>query len=135
MGKIKRKEVSKGANLNPTSYTQAERGLDYPVFCLKHLHRAYGLDRCDNSEKSDLVERLKDLCSMSWSEIKVAHRHGFGTEKIDSSAIRAPIPNSVAQDVTYLALRFSGKKPMVGYRNGSVFHIVFIDNKFDVYAH
>ncbi len=60
----------------------------------------------------------------------------MGSEKIDRNSIRARIPAFITDDVNFfLALRFHGKKPFVGLRKGSVFHVLWIDNKFCVYNH
>jgi hypothetical protein len=64
-----------------------------------------------------------------------ADRHSIGTEKIDRSSIRPAIPPSVTEDVTLLAMRFNGLKPMVGYRDGRVFYVLFLDRDYTVYPH
>jgi hypothetical protein len=45
------------------------------------------------------------------------------------------IPAHVTEDVTLLSFRFHGKAPMVGYRVGRIFHIVWLDHDFAVYSH
>jgi hypothetical protein len=72
---------------------------------------------------------------MTWNEIIQADRHGFGREKIPQSSIRRPMPPHVTEDVTIVALRFSGKKPMVGYQRDRTFHIIWFDCSFDLYDH
>jgi hypothetical protein len=34
-----------------------------------------------------------------------------------------------------IAFRFSGKKPMVGYKEGHTFNVLWFDRAFDVYQH
>jgi hypothetical protein len=73
---------------------------------------------------------------MSWHEIKNAPKHGLGLEKISRASIKAPIPKHITEDVEYfIALGFSAKAPMVGYRIRNVFHIVWLDSKFTLYDH
>jgi len=72
---------------------------------------------------------------MTWGEIIQAPRHGMGFETIARNAIRRPIPNHVTDDVTFIAFRFSGKKPMVGYRTDGMFHIIWFDCSYDLYDH
>jgi len=62
-------------------------------------------------------------------------RHGLGYEKIARTSIRAPIPTDITDDVTFIAFRFYGKAPMVGYREGYIFHILWIDRDFTLYSH
>ena len=72
---------------------------------------------------------------MQWGEIKIAPRHGLGLEKIDRQSVMFKIPKEVTKDVELIALRFSGKKPMVGYRDLDVFHIICFDRNFGAYNH
>jgi len=41
----------------------------------------------------------------------------------------------LSSDVALIALRFSGLKAMVGYRDLDVFHIIGFDKDFDMYDH
>jgi hypothetical protein len=72
---------------------------------------------------------------MTWNDIIQADRHGFGREKIARKAIRPPIPLHITEDVTFIALRFSGLKPMIGYQQGRTFQILWFDCDFNVYDH
>jgi hypothetical protein len=72
---------------------------------------------------------------MTWNQLVGSHRHGSGTEKTARQSIRAPIPRHVTEDVTFLAFRFHRKRPMVGYRDGRIFHILWLDHSFSVYDH
>jgi hypothetical protein len=45
------------------------------------------------------------------------------------------IPLCITPEVTLLALRFSGKHPMVGYREDDIFHILWFDFDFTLYDH
>jgi len=67
--------------------------------------------------------------------VEQADRHGNGKENIEQKRIRRPMPSIVTGDVKLWALRFSGKKPMVGFRSGDVFHILWLDHSFDLYPH
>jgi hypothetical protein len=78
---------------------------------------------------------LWKISQLTWLEIMMASRHGLGTEKINSTSIDAVIPSHITEDVTFLAFRFHDKAPMVGYREGEIFHIVWIDPKRKVYKH
>ena len=109
---------------------------EHPIFCFKFLHKDYSLKRCDKSEKVSLIDRLHALSQMTWVQIQSADKHGFGSEKISLDSIKPKLPLTLTEDIKHLiALRFDGLKPMVGYRNNSIFHIIFLDNKFDVYTH
>jgi len=51
------------------------------------------------------------------------------------NALKAPVPDDIDDDGEFLALRFSGKKPMVGFRSSRIFHVVWFDSKFSLYEH
>lgn len=107
-----------------------------PHFSFEHLsnHSEYGLSACGLEHKADLVERLAKLSTMTWAQIKQANKHGLGSEKIARHSIRATIPDTYKDDY-FLALRFSGTAPMVGYQNGRVFVVLWLDPKFTLYDH
>ncbi len=54
---------------------------------------------------------------------------------MDRASIDAPLPKSITEDVTFLILRFNGKKAMIGYRDGRTFHILLLDHDFSAYKH
>lgn len=72
---------------------------------------------------------------MSWLEIRNAPRHGLGTEKISRDSLKVIVPASITEDVQFLALRFSGMKPMVGFRRNEIFHVVWLDRAFSLFNH
>lgn len=133
-GKIKGKEPNQGKLIKLNN--SGDQKIDYPVFCFRHLHPNYSLEVCESEDRERLIERLYLLSKMSWQDIQLTNKHGFGSEKIKREAIKPAIPQQISDDVTFfLALRYNGKKPIVGYRNGSIFHLVYIDYNFSVYNH
>lgn len=106
-----------------------------PVFSFEKMQdgSGYSVNCCDSEDQAALAKRLFLLSRNTWREISQAPKHGIGTEKIERSAIRPAVP--VTEDVTLLALRFNGKKPMVGYRDGRVFYVLWMDKDFSVYNH
>jgi hypothetical protein len=110
--------------------------LDYPVFCFKHLHKKHDLDKCEDTEKKSLIEKIVTLSQLSWKDIQNSPRHGLGSEKIAISSIKPSCPPFITDDVKHLlAIRFDGMKPMLGHRNKFIFHILFLDRDFTVYKH
>ncbi len=86
--------------------------------------------------KADFGNAIFRRRGLSWSEVREAPRHGIGTEKIAVASIKAAIPNFVTEEVlTLLALRFSGLSPMVGYRVGAIFYVLWFDHDFTLYDH
>jgi len=131
---IKRPAPTQGKNIKVTEATRPD--INYPVFCFRYLVRGYDMAECDENELADLIQQLGRLSLLSWQDVQLAPRHGLGSEKIARTSISAPIPGAATEDVKFfLSLRFQGKKPFVGFRNGYVFHVLWIDNRFRVYPH
>lgn len=109
--------------------------LEPPVFSFRYLQRGYCIQDCEAKEKAALADKLRQLSQLTWQELRNAPRHGQGYEKIAHSAIKAPIPRSAKEDTTLVAFRFCAKAPMVGYKEGAVFYVLWLDSKFKLYNH
>lgn len=135
-GKLKNQKADQGKRIKASDDRIEIANLQYPIFCFKHLHSSFCLDQCSSDEKSAFIERLVKLSSLTWGELQRTQKHGFGCEKIRRSSIKKSIPTSITGDVDFfLAFRFDGKKPMIGFQNRFIFHVVYIDPKFAVYNH
>ena len=132
MNKIKKRNAETNKIKIPS---QNNIQVDYPVFCFRHLQTQA---KSDYKFYADFIERLKKISSLNWNEILVADRHGFGTEKIPISQIKPMLPRFITPEISDLIVfRANGdNRPFLGLRNGSVFHIIFLEEKFgDVYNH
>lgn len=132
---IKRPKPQGGNRVSAPSSGGGPPTLEHPVFCLRDLQRNYDLNDCSHDQQRALVQKFRELSRLTWIEIRSAHRHGLGAEKISHDAIIPAVPPVVTQDVTLLAFRFSGRNPMVGFRSGPVFKILWLDHNFTVYDH
>lgn len=82
------------------------------------------------------ADRIRILTQKSWMEITNLPRHGQGFEKIHRDDIHAGIPKHITDDVSHFwAFRFHGKAPMVGYKVGEVFYVLWFDSDFKLYDH
>jgi hypothetical protein len=95
----------------------------------------YSLKNCADKEKSALVEKLSELSQLSWNDLYKAPRHGLGCEIIKQNSMNVPIPEMLKDDRKLLAFRFDAKKPMVGFREGNIFFIIWVDRDFTLYDH
>lgn len=95
----------------------------------------WGVSNCERDDQAAFACTIEKLSRLPWKEIRNAPRHGVGTEKIPRDRLRSGIPASVTDDVEFLALRFSGKKAMVGFRSNEIFHVVWLDRSFTLYNH
>lgn len=132
MGRIKHKNAQQNKIKIPS---ENNLSLDYPIFCFRHLQT---VPNNDHKFYSEFIERLKKLSNLTWNDINKADRHGFGTEKIPKAQIKPQLPKFVTDEVTHLTVfRANGdNRPFLGLRNGTTFHIIFIEERFgDVYNH
>lgn len=108
-----------------------------PVFSFQYMRagNGYSVDCCQGDHRAALVARLFKLSQMTWLDIRQAHRHGLGSEKISRHSIRPALPSTITEDAELIAIRYNGLHPMIGYRDGRIFHILFVDRTMDVYQH
>jgi hypothetical protein len=107
-----------------------------PLFCFAHTHNKFCVGELDTRQKADLADTLAALCTMTWRDIKLAPRHGRGTERVPVNSLKASMPTQFANEAEAVVLRYSAKLPMVGFRANRIFHIVCIEKAFgDLYDH
>jgi len=137
MSKIRQRLTEGGKNILPRTPAKSISFDDYcPHFSLEHVADAYCITRCAKEDRAAFAVQLRKLSQLTWKELRRTPHEGFGCEVIDRNQIRAGIPSNVTEDVDkFLAFRFSGKKPMVGYRDERVFHILWFDRDFSLYDH
>ena len=110
-------------------------------FSFEYLHDFGFVDaKLDGSFFISFLSRLKKLGSLGWAEIAKSHRHSFGFETIKVSALQHAAQEKMNRypDVTKLyVFRATGDNhAFLGYRNGNVFNVLFIEYAFDdVYQH
>ncbi len=113
-----------------------KREIDYPIFCFRHLHKDYNLEKCSDDHSVALIKQLIRISCLSWQTIMTTPKNGLGSEKISRNSINASIPSSITDDVNdFLSFRYIGKCAIVGFRNNTIFHLVYIDRDFSVYSH
>lgn len=107
-----------------------------PKFCLHHVHAEHCVTELAEKQRADFAVAVQKRCEMTWRDIKLASRHGFGSELIDAGAIKPGIPRAFEDTDKFTVLRYSGKLPMVGVRVQDVFHVLWIERHYgEVYDH
>ena len=136
--KSKRKIKAQPNNGNRFIVEQPE---DYnkmiPLFSLERLQNgSYCFSKLEKDDKAAFADAIFKRKNITWTDIQNMDRHALGYEKIAINSINAPIPKFITEDETNLiAFRFSGKKPMVGYRSKNIFYVLWFDHDFSVYNH
>ena len=144
MGKNKTKKdknprLIKGLpSINKSIKEEDINNINYPLFSFKYLQETSIRDCTERDFFFKFLIRLQKLSDLGWDKIQTSDRHSWGTEKIPISQIKPQIPLCITPDVTDLiCFRANGdKRPFLGFRIGSIFHVVFIEARFnDIYDH
>jgi len=131
----------KGSKSNQGNTVKAQEPPNYdkhpPIFSLQKLQTGkYCLSNLDQENKSMFADAIFRRKFLTWNQIKQLDRHGLGTEKISKSSIKAPIPRFITDDLdNFLAFRYHGLRPMVGYRQKDIFFVLWFDLDFSLYDH
>ena len=125
----------KGKRISPRETVDLPPEQQSPLFSLRYMNKDYSLSQCTKDEKAAFADTLYKLNQLTSSEINACPRHGSGYEKIARSSIRSPIPSHLKDDVNFIGFRFCGMAPMVGYRDGAVFYVIWLDRDFTLYPH
>lgn len=129
------------ANSNQSDRLIVEEPEDYnkmvPLFSLERLQNGdYCLSNLEKDDKAAFAESMFKRKSVTWNQIQQMDRHGLGYEKIAVSSLNVVPPKFITEDQSnVIAFRFSGKKPMIGYRYKNVFYVLWFDHNFTVYDH
>lgn len=138
MGKSKGKLK---ADKNKSNRLIVEEPEDYNkmilLFSLERLQRKdYCLSKLRKEDKAAFADSIFKRKSITWNQIQQMDRHGLGHEKIEVSSIKVAIPKFITEDEhNLLAFRYSGMKPMIGYRVRNIFYVLWFDHNFTVYDH
>ncbi|MCW2267587.1 hypothetical protein [Pseudomonas sp. JUb96] len=106
-----------------------------PLFSFEYLQKGYCVGDCTNDERGGMLDRIRAISQLSWQQLRQTQRHGLGYEKIERNAIKAAVPDFVTADVSLIAFRAIGKAPMVGFRQGRIFNVLWVDRVFTLYDH
>ena len=131
---IKAPSLKRGKTL-ATPLSPPDTSKDPPAFCFRYIVNGYRITDCNDEQKVVLADTLHNLTQGSWNDIIFGDRHKRGSEKIDRTSLRIPVPTHITPDVPILSLRFYGMAPMIGYRSGRILHIICIDPNMRAYTH
>jgi hypothetical protein len=133
--RLKKVAGQEGKRFTASPNTEIPAEQQPSTFSLRYLTGDYCLTNCEIEEKAAFASKLYRLSQLTWKEIQSQNRHKLGYEKIPQDEIKTSIPAHVTEEVNLIAFRFDGKKPMVGYRDGVTFYVLFLDRSFTLYDH
>lgn len=135
MGHLKGRAPKQSQILKERTEAVENPDLKPPIFSFEYLQHGYCVSDCSNEERGNVLGKLHTLSGLSWQQIRQAPRHGLGYEIIARAALKAAIPAVVTEDVNLIAFRAIGRAPMVGFRSGRIFHVLWVDRVFTLYDH
>jgi hypothetical protein len=107
-----------------------------PKFCLHYLRGGFDVHALETQQQVAFAKTLQRLCRLTWRQIKLADKHGNGSELIDARSFKAPVPLTFQDAPKFLVLRYAGMLPMAGVRVDDVYHILWIEPEFNkLYNH
>ena len=87
------------------------------------------------NDKAAFADQIAKISKLTWAQIRLQDRHALGTEKHPPGKVKFKLPTHYTEDTNILCFRFSGRKPMAGYKDGAVFHILAFDRNYTLYNH
>lgn len=137
MGKLRKPTPSGSGRLVPPHPAPDDTNTLKPYFSLEHLasDADFDLTRCSQQDRAEFAVALRDRSKLTWAEIISAPRRGLGAEKI--ATLNVTIPNVVPADKRsqIVAFRFGQLARFLGFRDGRVFHVLWIDPAGKTYDH
>lgn len=136
--KLKQRDKETGKHISLSEHAPERPDDVPPIFSFRYMAATHCITCCERDEKAAFAVRLRKLSELTWKQLRMAPRHGLGYEKIDSGSLLVPIPAFITDDVSFIAFRFDGLKPMIGFRDRDdmrIFHVVWLDRNFNTYNH
>lgn len=135
MKHLKERAPKESRMLKTRSDPSENPDLKPPIFSFEYLQSGYCVSDCTQDERGGVLGKMRSLSQLSWQALRQAPRHGLGYEIIHRSALKAAIPAVLTEDVNIIAFRAIGKAPMVGFRAGRVFNVLWVDRAYTLYNH
>jgi len=131
MGKVKPPKA-KGSKSIIAPETSAKGGSNHlhPVFCFKHLR---GIEEADHDVCSALATGLRERAQLTWAQITLARRQGFGSEKIPRGQIGVSLAPFAADLEAVLSFRLSSKWRLLAHRDEQVLRLLYVDGEHGAY--
>lgn len=73
------------------------------------------------------------MSARTWTQLLLGSRQGTGLEKIAQASINVGLPAYVTPDVQLWSIRITQVARLIGFRDGVIFHAVWLDPKHGVY--
>lgn len=110
---------------------------DTPIWCFRRLRKGYTFAEINDPKIAKrLTDALEKRRCLSWAELLKRDPERDGVVSWSKAKLRKEPPPEYKNESNFLKF-YAGKGQcrVVGFRNGRVFEVVWIDCKFDVTSH
>ena len=132
MSKIKKPQDKVTGKIAPREVPGGSFQDEPPKFSLQHIQDDYCITKCEPNDQLQFIQSMIKRKNISWKELSALPHEKLGCEIIRHLKVQIP---KCAEDKSIIAFRFSGRKPMIGFRERDVFYILWFDRDFSVYTH
>lgn len=133
--KIKNPEANGGENLKaPSMFKDGDTNDRHPAFCFRQTQYGFRWSDCDDQDRNGFCGRIETLSQMNWQTMYNTVKN-TAIEKIPQEAFLKQLPPKTPGDRVFYSARGNGKARIIGYREGKVFHVVWLDRKGEMYDH
>lgn len=143
MSKNKKKKLEKlfrNQKTNGSDYLVIQNGVDdndNVAISFQYLQEKNGLDndKLTKENKIQLLKKIALLTQRTWNELILSSKKS-GFEKMDKNVIKN-LPTIVTEDIKnlYVARFASQGCRLIGFRQGVIYYILFIDPDLKLYKH
>jgi len=126
-------------SLHSTSASNQEAfGTEFVHFDFRYMSEEHTYNKATNAHWPKLFLDLKQISSKSWaSTMQNPRQTRQGYEKLPQDALNKPLPSCIPNDTKLDVIRVAGSNAarLIGYKNKSVFYVLWLDFDYSVYPH
>lgn len=83
----------------------------------------------------DFLIKWEKRAKLTWKELHQHPKHGLGSENLPKRIFKPALALELERD-SYTVFRHQGNLPFAGFRVGDVFHVLWIEAKYnELYEH
>ena len=107
----------------------------HPKFSFTYITDSsqYCLKKCQNKEKSAIIDKLHSLSKTTWGNIWDSPKEGLGSEPLPNNAYKKLPNNEILTDKKFIVFRTSDKGRIIGFHENDTFYLVICDPNHTFY--
>ena len=101
------------------------------------MRSGYTIDECRQAGKAEeFLEALWRRSKLTWRDLLVADHEKIGAEPLPQSRVTSTAIANLTPDEKLLVFRFASRTGrIVGYREGRIYHVLWVDPSLSLYPH